>query len=141
MHTYSEVCTICFCEGPVNEGICCPSAHYTCAECFEAYVRSESGKSLGELKKRDGRVVCPANTDAMKGDDRCHAPPFSDKDIASKVSDEAFTMYLNARDKMREEQMVRLLLAARHDEQNSRRRRTPPRCLFPFPATMSSSRT
>ena len=92
----------------MNEGICCSQAHYTCSECFEAYVQSESGKSLGELKKREGRVVCPANTDAMKGDARCHAPHFADKDIASAVSHDTFEAYLNAKAKMREEQLVRM---------------------------------
>ena len=91
----------------MSDGICCGEAHYTCSECFEAYVQSEAGKSLGELKKREGREVCPANTDAKKGADRCHAPHFADKDIASNVSHEAFEAYLRARDKMREEQMVR----------------------------------
>ena len=101
-----QTCTICFCDGPVAQGVCCAERHYTCGDCFEAYVRSEAGKPLGELKKRDGRVVCPSNTDAMKGADRCHAPPFADKDIASNVSDEAFEAYLRAREKLKEETMA-----------------------------------
>ena len=101
-----QTCTICFCDGPVAQGVCCAERHYTCGDCFEAYVRSEAGKPLGELKKRDGRVVCPSNTDAMKGVDRCHAPPFADKDIASNVSDEAFEAYLRAREKLKEETMA-----------------------------------
>ena len=86
--------------------MCCAERHYTCGDCFEAYVKSEAGKPLGELKKREGRVVCPSNTDAMKGADRCNAPPFADKDIASNVSDEAFEAYLRAREKMKEETMA-----------------------------------
>eukprot|EP00227_Mantoniella_beaufortii_P011902 CAMPEP_0197585290 /NCGR_PEP_ID=MMETSP1326-20131121/7628_1 /TAXON_ID=1155430 /ORGANISM="Genus nov. species nov., Strain RCC2288" /LENGTH=297 /DNA_ID=CAMNT_0043149767 /DNA_START=318 /DNA_END=1208 /DNA_ORIENTATION=- len=100
-----KTCTICFVDEPVTRGICCGSGHLTCADCFEAYVKSEAGKSLGELKKREGRVCCPANTDAMKGPDRCTAPHFADKDIASNVSHEAFEAYLRARDKMKEEVM------------------------------------
>ena len=103
---FAQTCTICFCDGPVAQGVCCAERHYTCGDCFEAYVKSEAGKPLGELKKREGRVVCPSNTDAMKGADRCNAPPFADKDIASNVSDEAFEAYLRAREKMKEETMA-----------------------------------
>eukprot|EP00740_Mantoniella_antarctica_P004743 CAMPEP_0181356476 /NCGR_PEP_ID=MMETSP1106-20121128/4444_1 /TAXON_ID=81844 /ORGANISM="Mantoniella antarctica, Strain SL-175" /LENGTH=327 /DNA_ID=CAMNT_0023469267 /DNA_START=155 /DNA_END=1135 /DNA_ORIENTATION=+ len=106
MSVEEKVCTICFTDSPVHEGICCSQAHFTCSSCFEAYVQSEAGKSNGEQKKRDGRVVCPANTDAMKGADRCRAPHFADKDIASNVSHEAFGMYIRAREKLREEEMA-----------------------------------
>ena len=89
------------------DGILCAETHYTCGECFEAYVMSESGKSLGELKKREGRILCPFNTDAMKGADRCNATCFADKDIAKNVSNDAFAAYLRALEKMREEAMAR----------------------------------
>ena len=103
----TQTCTICFVDGAVCDGILCAETHYTCGECFEAYVMSESGKSLGELKKREGRILCPFNTDAMKGADRCNATCFADKDIAKNVSNDAFAAYLRAREKIREEAMAR----------------------------------
>ncbi|EEH55031.1 uncharacterized protein MICPUCDRAFT_68871 [Micromonas pusilla CCMP1545] len=102
----TQTCTICFVDGAVCDGILCAETHYTCGECFEAYVMSESGKSLGELKKREGRILCPFNTDAMKGADRCNATCFADKDIAKNVSNDAFAAYLRAREKIREEAMA-----------------------------------
>ena len=82
--------------------MCCPHAHYTCADCFDAHVRNEAGKDLALLAKCDGRILCPRNTAANTDADRCDAPHFPDKDIAAAVSHDTFEAYLDARSKLRE---------------------------------------
>ena len=86
--------------------MCCPHAHYTCAECFDAHVRNEAGKDLALLAKCDGRILCPRNTAANTDADRCDAPHFPDKDIAAAVSNDTFEAYLDARSKLRERQVA-----------------------------------
>ena len=86
----------------MTEGVCCPHAHYTCADCFDAHVRNEAGKDLALLAKCDGRILCPRNTAANTDADRCDAPHFPDKDIAAAVSHDTFEAYLDARSKLRE---------------------------------------
>ena len=90
-----QTCTICFCDGPVAQGVFYRRrVQHTCGDCFEAYVRSEAGKPLGELRKRRPGVCDPSNTDAMKVVLTVATRlPFADKDIASNVSDEAFEAY------------------------------------------------
>ena len=97
---------ICFTDGPVTEGVCCPHAHYTCADCFDAHVRNEAGKDLALLAKCDGRICGPRNTAANTDADRCDAPHFPDKDIAAAVSNDTFEAYLDARSKLRERQVA-----------------------------------
>lgn len=86
--------------------MCCPHAHYTCADCFDAHVRNEAGKDLALLAKCDGRILCPRNTAANTDADRCDAPHFPDKDIAAAVSNDTFEAYLDARSKLRERQVA-----------------------------------
>ena len=85
------------------EGIACAEAHYTCGECFEAYVKSEIEKPVGEVRKRDpeGRCLCPRNT-ASAGADRCVARPFADKDVAARLTHDTFERYLRSRAAIRE---------------------------------------
>ena len=98
-----QACTICFCDGPISDGILCGDDHYTCDTCFESYVRSEVEKPVGEIKKRDpeGRCLCPKNTKSG-GNDRCKAPPLPDKDVAANLTYETFESYLRSRSNIKE---------------------------------------
>jgi hypothetical protein len=87
---------ICFCEFPVNSGLMCSDAHFICEDDLNLYVKSESQiDDMMTLRARRARVFCP-----MKRLKSCNSPEFSDRDLACQVSDETFSCYLLARERL-----------------------------------------
>lgn len=89
-----------------SQFVSCANGHALCETCFSTHVMTESTKAIADLKVRKGEVFCVRASEAFK-DAKCDAKCFGARVIAARCDDATFTAYQSARDKVKEEDLVK----------------------------------
>ena len=80
------------------------SPHFTCSDCVTQMTDSYAGDDVATLNRRQSKIPCP-------GDTHDHPVYFDDGEIARRVPVEVFNKHIDARKKVLEEKIARVLEA------------------------------
>jgi hypothetical protein len=100
-----RACCLCFESAALANGVECAcrgGQHFVCDDCFDALVTSAANDDLGEIRKREGRLLCPG----CKALNPVVRTFYADSVVAKHATSAAFERYNNARMRMVQQRMA-----------------------------------